>query len=53
MALFECGACLAVYGDYYPTDDTCRCCKKGFIRIVTEQEEKTITVAPGPVARVV
>lgn len=36
MALFRCRSCHAIYTDYYPIDDTCRKCKRGLIRVITD-----------------
>jgi hypothetical protein len=36
MARFRCNICSVEYFDYYPPDDTCLKCKKGFIRIIVE-----------------
>ena len=36
MSRFRCNACLEEYEDYYPPDDTCLKCKKGFVRIIIE-----------------
>jgi Zn finger protein HypA/HybF involved in hydrogenase expression len=34
MALFRCSTCNAEYENFYPVDDTCPKCKRGFIRII-------------------
>jgi len=43
MALFKCNSCNQEYEDYYPPDDICTKCNKGHIRIITFQEENTMT----------
>lgn len=39
MAKFKCKSCKQVYEDYYPPDDSCLKCKKGLIRIVSDDED--------------
>jgi len=54
MTMFKCNTCNRIYEDYYPPDDTCIKCKKGFVRIINliheHQGLSTDNVDKSPVA---
>lgn len=41
MPLFLCDSCHQTYVDYYPPDDSCMLCKKGLVRIVKNDQDKS------------